>query len=67
MAHPDWALKYKTKHTELRNIRGKYYLYEITSKRMKERKWPQKITLGQIGVITEAEEIGRAHVWTPVT
>ena len=55
MAHPDWALKHKTKNTELRNIRGKYYLYEITSKRMPEKKWPQKITLGQIGVITEAE------------
>jgi len=55
MAHPDWALKHKTKNTELRNIRGKYYLYAITSKRMKEKKWPQKITLGQIGVITEAE------------
>ena len=55
MAHPDWALKHKIKNTELRHIRGKYYLYAITSKRIKERKWPQKITLGQIGVITEAE------------
>ncbi len=55
MAHPDWALKHKTKNTELRNIRGKYYLYAITSKRMKEKKWPQKITLGQVGVITEEE------------
>lgn len=55
MAHPDWALKHKTKNTELRNIRGKYYLYAITSKRMPEKKWPQKITLGQIGVITEKE------------
>jgi predicted transposase YbfD/YdcC len=55
MAHPDWALKHKIKNTELRNIRGKYYLYAITSKRIKEKPWPQKITLGQIGVITEAE------------
>mgnify|MGYP001616888246 CR=1 FL=1 len=55
MSHPDWALKHKKPHTELRNIRGKYYLYKITCKRVKGRKWPQKITLGQIGVITEAE------------
>ncbi|MDT8316357.1 MAG: transposase family protein [bacterium] len=55
MSHPEWALKHKKKNTELRNIRGKYYLYEITSRRIKEKKWPQKITLGQIGVITEEE------------
>ena len=55
MSHPVWALKHKKKNTELRNIRGKYYLYEITSKRIREKKWPQKITLGQVGVITEEE------------
>ena len=55
MAHPEWALKHKKKNTELRNLRGKYYLYQITSKRVKGKKWPQKITLGQIGVITEEE------------
>ena len=53
MTHPDWALKHKTKGTELRNIRGKYYLYQITSKWDKELKKNKKITLGQIGVITE--------------
>jgi predicted transposase YbfD/YdcC len=53
MAHPDWALKHKTKGTELRNIRDKYYLYKITSKWDKELKKTKKITLGQIGVITE--------------
>jgi len=55
MSHPEWELKHKKKNTELRNIRGKYYLYEITSKRIKEKKWPQKITLGQLGVITEED------------
>ena len=55
MSHPEWALKHKKKNTEPRNIRGNYYLYEITSKRIQEKKWPQKITLGQIGVITEKE------------
>lgn len=53
MAHPDWALKHKEKGTELRNIRGKYYLYRITSKWDPEKKVTRKITLGQIGVITE--------------
>lgn len=32
MKHPEWALKYKTKGTELRLIRGTYYLYEVSSK-----------------------------------
>jgi hypothetical protein len=32
MAHPDWALKHKVKNSEIRNIRGSYCLYEITSK-----------------------------------
>lgn len=53
MAHPDWALKFKEKGTELRNIRGKYYLYRITSKWDPEKKVNRKITLGQIGVITQ--------------
>lgn len=53
MAHPEWALKHKQKGTELRNIRGKYYLYRITSKWDPEKKVTRKITLGQIGVITE--------------
>lgn len=53
MAHPEWALMHKTKGTELRLIRGKYYLYEITSKWDKEAKKTRKITLRQIGTITE--------------
>jgi len=53
MTHPEWALKHKIKGSELRNIRGKYYLYKITSKWDKKLKKTKKITLGQIGVITE--------------
>jgi predicted transposase YbfD/YdcC len=53
MTHPDWVLKHKTKGTELRNIRGKYYIYKVTSKWDKVAKKSRKITLGQIGVITE--------------
>ena len=45
MKHPDWALKFKTKNTELRLIRGKYYLYNITSKwdPVKKRPKTQKL------------------------
>ncbi len=53
MKHPDWALKYKVKNTELRNIRGKYYLYKITSKWDPVKKRTKKVTLGMIGTITE--------------
>lgn len=55
MAHPDWALKHKIKGTELRNIKGKFYLYRITSKYDKERKVTRKITLEMLGRITEQE------------
>jgi transposase len=53
--HPQWALKYKKKGTELRLIKGKYYLYEITSKWNPQKKRSQKVTLGLLGKITENE------------
>lgn len=53
MSHPEWALKFKEKGTSIRCIRGKYYLYKVTSKRDPVTKKPKTITLGQIGVITE--------------
>lgn len=55
MKHPEWATKHKVKGTELRYIRGKYYLYKITSRWDKEKKVTKKITLGMIGRITEQE------------
>lgn len=55
MAHPDWAIKFKTKGTELRFLKGKYYLYRITSKWDKEKKKTRKITLEMIGRITEEQ------------
>ncbi len=36
--HPDWALKQKRPGTELRYIRGNYYLYGVSSKWNKEKK-----------------------------
>jgi hypothetical protein len=55
MAHPEWALKHKTKGTELRNIGGRFYLYRVSSKWNKERKVTQKITHEMIGRITEED------------
>lgn len=55
MAHPDWALKFKAKGTELRNINGRFYLYRISSKWDKERKVTRKITHEMIGRITEKD------------
>lgn len=55
MAHPEWALKHKTKNTELRNIRGRYYLYKITSKWDPSKRRTKKVTLGMLGTITEQE------------
>lgn len=53
--HPEWALKYKKKGTELRLINGRYYLYRITSKWDKEKKRSKKITLELLGRITKED------------
>jgi hypothetical protein len=53
--HPDWALKHKRKGTELRLIKGKYYLYEVKSKWNPEKGRAQKITGKFLGRITEKE------------
>jgi len=50
--HPEWALKFKRKGTELRLIKGKYYLYEATSKWNAEKKRAQKISGKILGRIT---------------
>lgn len=55
LQHPEWAIKFKTKGTELRYINNHYYLYKITSKWDKEKKKTRKITLGMIGKITKEE------------
>jgi transposase len=55
MTHPEWALTQKKKGTELRCIRGKYYLYEVSSIWDKERKRAVKKTGKCLGTISEAE------------
>ena len=51
--HPEWALKHKKTGTELRLMKGRYYLYEVSSKWNKEKKRAQKITGKILGRITE--------------
>lgn len=51
--HPEWALKHKKPGTELRLIKGRYYLYAVSSKWNKEKKRAQKITGKILGRITE--------------
>jgi len=41
--HPEWALKHKKPGTELRLMKGRYYLYEVSSKWNKEKKRAQKL------------------------
>ena len=51
--HPQWALDHKRPGTELRCIRGKYYLYECSSFYDKEKKKTRKKTGAYLGMITE--------------
>jgi predicted transposase YbfD/YdcC len=53
MVHPDWVLKHKIPNSEIRCIRGKYYLYSITSVWSSEKKRTKKKTLKQLGVIDQ--------------
>ena len=53
MPHPEWVLQHKRPNTEIRCIRGRYYLYNRTSVWSPEKKRPKKITGKQIGVIDE--------------
>lgn len=50
--YPDWVIKHKRKGTAIHRIRGKYYLYEVTSKWDKRLKRARKITKSYIGRIT---------------
>lgn len=54
--HPQWTLDQKRPGTELRCIRGKYYLYECSSFYDKEKKKTRKKTGAYLGMITEDDE-----------
>ena len=53
MTHPDWVIKHKIPNSEIRCIRGKYYLYSITSVWCPEKGRTKKKTLKQIGTIDQ--------------
>ena len=55
IAHPEWALAYKRKGTELRYLNGTYYLYEVTSKWNTDKKRSVKITGKLLGKITRTD------------
>jgi hypothetical protein len=53
--HPDWAIKHRFPGTELRLIRGKFYLYEYKTVYDQTTKKPKKIPGKLLGSITEKE------------
>ena len=54
-SHPEWATRYKKPGTELRFIRGCYYLYEYKTVYDQVRKKPKKISGKLLGSITEKQ------------
>lgn len=50
--YPDWVEKYHIKGTSIKEINGSYYLYRVTSNRIKGKKYPVAIQK-YIGKITE--------------
>ena len=53
MAYPEWVEKQRRPGTNISCIRGKYYLYEVTSVWNKEKGRAQKKTGQYLGRITE--------------
>ena len=53
MAYPEWVEKQRRPGTSIHCIRGKYYLYEVTSVYDKEKKRARAITKGYLDRITE--------------
>ncbi len=55
MSYPEWVEKYRQKGTNISCIRGKYYLYEVSSKWDKEKGRAQKVTGKYLGRINEED------------
>ena len=53
--HPQWALEHKRLGTELRLIRGRYYLYEYKTIYDQKRKRPKKISGKLLGSVTQRD------------
>ena len=52
--YPEWVEKHRAKGTNISCIKGKYYLYEVTSVWNKEKQRAQKVTKKYLGRITES-------------
>jgi len=52
MPLPDWVQKHKKPGHEIKQIKGKYYLYKLKSKWHKTKKKPVKVTGKYLGTIT---------------
>lgn len=57
-AYPEWVTAHRQKGTEIRHIKGQYYVYEVSSKWNPDKKRAQKITGKLIGKITPEGFIG---------
>ena len=55
--HPDWAVRFRRLGTELRCIKGRYYLCECHCECDKETKRHRKITGKYLGSITEKDGV----------
>jgi hypothetical protein len=51
MAVPDWAKAYERPGTEVKEIHGNYYLYEVKGKWDKVKKRPKKVTGAYLGAV----------------
>ena len=72
VAYPDWVEKYRSKGTNISYIRGKYYLYEVSSVWNKEKGRAQKITKKYLGRVTEKDGLippknKEDQIKTPIT
>lgn len=50
--HPDWVEKYHTEGTSVKKVKDSYYLYKVTSKKVKGKPYPVSIQK-YIGRITQ--------------
>ena len=54
-AHPEWATRHRKEGTELRLIKGRYYLYAYKTVYDKQSHKPKKISGQILGSITEKD------------
>jgi hypothetical protein len=66
-AYPEWVTAHRQKGTEIRHIKGQYYVYEVSSKWNPDKKRAQKITGKLIGKITPEGFIGSSKEQLRVT